>query len=142
MQYQEAGTPLVVLAGGLYGNGSSRDWAAKGTLLLGVRAVIAKSFERIHRGNLVGMGVIPLQFREGEGHEELGLTGRETFTLTGLADLQPRQEVTVEYAREDGSTGSFQALARVDGPTELNYIRNGGLLPTVLRRLYAESAAA
>ena len=142
MQYQEAGTPLVVLAGGLYGNGSSRDWAAKGTLLLGVRAVVAKSFERIHRGNLVGMGVIPLQFREGEGHEELGLTGRETFSITGLADLQPRQEVTVEYTREDGSTGSFQALARIDGPTELNYIRNGGILPTVLRRLYAESTAA
>ena len=94
MDYQAAGTPLVVLAGALYGNGSSRDWAAKGTLLLGVRAVIAKSFERIHRGNLVGMGVLPLQFREGEGHEELGLTGRETFDLTGLATLQPREEVT------------------------------------------------
>ncbi|WP_217914047.1 aconitate hydratase AcnA [Miltoncostaea marina] len=142
MKYQEAGTPLVVLAGGLYGNGSSRDWAAKGTLLLGVRAVVAKSFERIHRGNLVGMGVIPLQFREGEGHEELGLTGRETFSITGLADLQPRQEVTVEFTREDGTTGSFQALARIDGPTELNYIRNGGILPTVLRRLYAEHTAS
>jgi aconitate hydratase len=140
MRYQDAGTPLVVLAGGLYGNGSSRDWAAKGTLLLGVRAVIAKSFERIHRGNLVGMGVLPLQFLEGEGHEELGLTGRETFALTGLADLAPRDTVTVEYTREDGSTGSFRALVRVDGPTELNYIHNGGILPTVLRRLYRESA--
>jgi aconitate hydratase len=139
MRYQAAGTPLIVLAGALYGNGSSRDWAAKGTLLLGVRAVIAKSFERIHRGNLVGMGVIPLQFLEGEGHEELGLTGRETFALTGLADLAPRQTVTVGYTREDGSTGSFRALARIDGPTELNYIRNGGILPTVLRRLYRES---
>ena len=140
MQYQASGTPLVVLAGALYGNGSSRDWAAKGTLLLGVRAVVAKSFERIHRGNLVGMGVLPLQFREGEGHEELGLTGRETFAITGLADLKPREELTIEFTREDGTTGSFQALARIDGPTELNYIHNGGILPTVLRRLYRESA--
>ncbi len=97
------GTPLVVLAGALYGNGSSRDWAAKGTLLLGVRAVIAKSFERIHRGNLVGMGVLPLQFLAGEGDEELGLTGREIFTITGLADLTPRQTMTVGYTCEDGS---------------------------------------
>jgi aconitate hydratase A / 2-methylisocitrate dehydratase len=142
MAYQAAGTPLIVLAGALYGNGSSRDWAAKGTLLLGVRAVIAKSFERIHRGNLVGMGVLPLQFHEGEGHEELGLTGRETFDLTGLADLAPRQDVTITYTREDGSTGEFSVLARIDGPTELNYIHNGGILPTVLRRLYTESAAS
>ncbi len=142
MQYQASGTPLVVLAGALYGNGSSRDWAAKGTLLLGVRAVIAKSFERIHRGNLVGMGVLPLQFHEGEGHEELGLTGRETFALTGLADLAPRQDVTITYTREDGSTGEFSVLARIDGPTELNYIHNGGILPTVLRRLYKESTAS
>ena len=142
MDYQAAGTPLVVLAGALYGNGSSRDWAAKGTLLLGVRAVVAKSFERIHRGNLVGMGVLPLQFREGEGHEELGLTGRETFAITGLADLAPRQELAIAYTREDGSTGSFQALARIDGPTELTYIHNGGILPTVLRRLYKESAGS
>ncbi len=142
MDYQASGTPLIVLAGALYGNGSSRDWAAKGTLLLGVRAVIAKSFERIHRGNLVGMGVLPLQFREGEGHEELGLTGRETFALAGLADLKPRDEVTITYTREDGSTGAFTVLARVDGPTELRYIHNGGILPTVLRRLYQESAAS
>ncbi len=142
MDYQASGTPLIVLAGALYGNGSSRDWAAKGTLLLGVRAVIAKSFERIHRGNLVGMGVLPLQFREGEGHEELGLTGRETFDLTGLATLQPRDEVTIAYTREDGSTGEFTVLARVDGPTELRYIHNGGILPTVLRRLYQESSAS
>ena len=142
MDYQASGTPLIVLAGALYGNGSSRDWAAKGTLLLGVRAVIAKSFERIHRGNLVGMGVLPLQFHEGEGHEELGLTGRETFALGGLADLAPRQDVTITYTREDGSTGSFSVLARVDGPTELNYIHNGGILPTVLRRLYKESAGS
>ena len=142
MRYQEEGTPLVVLAGGLYGNGSSRDWAAKGTLLLGVRAVIAKSFERIHRGNLVGMGVLPLQFLEGEGVEELGLTGRETFTIAGMADLQPRQQVEVAYVREDGSEGSFTALARIDGPTELAYLHEGGILPAVLRRLYRENAAA
>ena len=142
MRYQEEGTPLVVLAGALYGNGSSRDWAAKGTLLLGVRAVVAKSFERIHRGNLVGMGVLPLQFLEGEGAEELGLTGRETFTLSGLADLQPRQEVEISYTREDGSEGSFRALARIDGPTELTYLHEGGILPAVLRRLYRESTAA
>ena len=141
MTYQEAGTPLVVLAGGLYGNGSSRDWAAKGTLLLGVRAVIAKSFERIHRGNLVGMGVLPLQFREGEGVDELGLTGRETFTIAGLADLEPRQVVEVSYTREDGTAGAFRALARIDGPTELTYLHNGGILPTVLRRLYREGSA-
>jgi aconitate hydratase len=141
MSYQAAGTPLVVLAGSLYGNGSSRDWAAKGTLLLGVRAVIAKSFERIHRGNLVGMGVLPLQFREGEGVDELGLTGRETFTIAGLANLQPRQVVEVSYTREDGTSGSFRALARIDGPTELTYLQNGGILPTVLRRLYRETAS-
>jgi aconitate hydratase len=140
MAYQAAGTPLVVLAGGLYGNGSSRDWAAKGTLLLGVRAVIAKSFERIHRGNLVGMGVLPLQFRAGEGVEELGLTGRETFDIR-LAGLAPREELTVGYTREDGTTGSFQALARIDGPTDLRYLENGGILPAVLRRLYRESTS-
>ena len=142
MRYQAEGIPLVVLAGSEYGTGSSRDWAAKGTLLLGVRAVIARSFERIHRGNLVGMGVLPLQFLPGEGVEELGLTGRETFTIAGLTDLQPRQEVTVSYTCEDGRSGAFRALARIDGPTELTYLRNGGILPTVLRRLYRESVAA
>ena len=142
MRYQEAGTPLVVLAGKEYGSGSSRDWAAKGTTLLGVRMVIAESFERIHRGNLVGMGVLPLQFLPGESVASLGLTGRETFTLEGLGDLQPRQTVTIGYTREDGSAGSFQALARIDGPTELKYLQNGGILPTVLRRLYRESVGA
>jgi aconitate hydratase len=141
MRYQEAGTPLIVLAGSEYGTGSSRDWAAKGTLLLGVKAVIAKSFERIHRGNLVGMGVLPLQFLPGEGVEELGLTGRETFSIPGLTTLEPRQQLTVNYTREDGSTGSFTAQSRIDGPTELHYLKNGGILPAVLRRLYQESAA-
>jgi aconitate hydratase len=138
MRYRDASTPLVVLAGKEYGSGSSRDWAAKGTLLLGVRAVIAESFERIHRGNLVGMGVLPLEFLEGESAESLGLDGTETFSLSGLTALEPRQTLTVDITREDGSTGSFQALARIDGPTELTYLANGGILPTVLRRLYAE----
>jgi aconitate hydratase len=140
MQYQDAGVPLVVLAGAEYGSGSSRDWAAKGTLLLGVRAVIAQSFERIHRGNLVGMGVLPLEFTNGESVESLGLTGTETFSISGLSELQPRQTLSVQFTREDGSSGSFDALARVDGETELRYMQNGGVLPTVLRRLYAESA--
>jgi aconitate hydratase len=136
MRYAQEGTPLVVLAGREYGTGSSRDWAAKGTLLLGVRAVLAQSFERIHRGNLVGMGVLPLQFVEGESAESLGLTGRETFAIRGMADLRPRQVVTVEVTGEDGSGRTFRALARIDGPTELDYFRNGGILPAVLRRLY------
>jgi len=139
MAYQASGTPLIVLAGAEYGTGSSRDWAAKGTLLLGVKAVIAKSFERIHRGNLVGMGVLPLQFLPGEGIEELGLTGTETFSIPGLVTMAPRQKLTVNYTREDGATGSFQAQARIDGPTELSYLKNGGILPAVLRRLHAES---
>ena len=135
MRYQAEGIPLIILAGKEYGTGSSRDWAAKGTLLLGVKAVIAQSFERIHRGNLVGMGVLPLQFLAGENAEALGLTGREVFSIAGLTTLEPRQTLTVAYTREDGTAGSFQALARIDGPTELNYLHNGGVLPTVLRRL-------
>ena len=135
MRYQADGVPLIILAGKEYGTGSSRDWAAKGTLLLGVKAVIAQSFERIHRGNLVGMGVLPLQFLPGENVESLGLSGLEVFSIAGLTSLEPRQTLTVTYIREDGSAGSFEALARIDGPTELNYLHNGGVLPTVLRRL-------
>jgi aconitate hydratase len=142
MEYQAAGTPLIVLAGSLYGNGSSRDWAAKGTLLLGVRAVIAKSFERIHRGNLVGMGVLPLQYLPGESAASLDLTGRETFTIRGLAGLEPRQEIEVEVTGEDGATRTIRVLARIDGATELTNYRNGGILPAVLRRLYRESTTA
>jgi len=141
MRYQAEGIPLVVLAGKEYGSGSSRDWAAKGTLLLGVKAVIAESFERIHRGNLVGMGVLPLQFLPGEGVAALGLTGRETFTIRGLAALRPRQEVEVEAVAEDGSRRTFRVLARIDGPTELANYRHGGILPAVLRRLYRESVS-
>jgi aconitate hydratase len=142
MRYQAEGTPLVVLAGKEYGTGSSRDWAAKGTLLLGVKAVLAESFERIHRGNLVGMGVLPLQYLPGESAASLDLTGRETFTIRGLAGLEPRQEIEVEVTGEDGATRTIRVLARIDGATELTNYRNGGILPAVLRRLYRESTTA
>jgi aconitate hydratase len=138
MRYRAEGVPLLVIAGREYGSGSSRDWAAKGTALLGVRAVIAESYERIHRSNLVGMGVLPLQFMPGEGAASLGLTGRESFTLTGLADIGPRQVVTVTARSDaDGSSRTFQAIARLDGPIEVDYLRQGGIPPAVLRRLAA-----
>jgi aconitate hydratase len=126
------------VAGKEYGSGSSRDWAAKGTLLLGVRAVIAESYERIHRSNLVGMGVLPLQFQAGHSAEALGLTGRESVDLRGLSgELRPRQDVTVGVLRPDGTRSSFVATARLDTPVEINYYRNGGILHTVLRRMLA-----
>jgi aconitate hydratase len=136
MRYRDEGVPLLIIAGKEYGSGSSRDWAAKGTALLGIRAVIAESYERIHRSNLVGMGVLPLQFLDGESATSLGLTGRESFTLTGIADIAPRQVVTVT-ARSDegGAERRFQAVARLDGPIEVEYLRQGGILPAVLRRL-------
>ncbi|HEX7872013.1 MAG TPA: aconitate hydratase AcnA [Sphingobium sp.] len=137
MKYKADGTPLVVVAGKEYGTGSSRDWAAKGTNLLGVRVVITESFERIHRSNLVGMGVLPLQFHEGQGRESLGLTGDESFTITGVADLKPRQQVEVKATRADGSTFTFEALCRIDTLNELEYFLNGGILPYVLRKLAA-----
>jgi aconitate hydratase len=128
----------VLLAGKEYGSGSSRDWAAKGTTLLGIRAVIAESYERIHRSNLVGMGVLPLQFLPGESVASLGLSGRESFTIAGMAELEPRQVVTI-HARSDagGSERTFEAIARLDGPIEVEYLRQGGILPAVLRRLAA-----
>ena len=136
MRYQQDGVPLVVLAGKEYGSGSSRDWAAKGPLLLGVRAAIAESFERIHRSNLVGMGILPLQFQAGESKESLGLTGHETYDIAGIAQgLKPRQQVTVNVTRDDGSTFTFQTVARLDSPIDVTYYENGGILPTVLRRL-------
>jgi len=135
MRYQNDGTPLVVLAGKEYGTGSSRDWAAKGTFLLGVRAVIAESFERIHRSNLVGMGVLPLEFRGSDGWEELHLTGRETFTIEGLEDLQPGQDLTVRAVDEDGDETTFIVRARIDSEGEMLYYRNGGILHYVLRKL-------
>jgi aconitate hydratase len=136
MYYQEAGIPLIVIAGKEYGTGSSRDWAAKGTLLLGVRVVIAESFERIHRSNLVGMGVLPLQFKSGENAASLGLTGTETFAIEDLdSRLAPKAETPVTVTREDGSTFTFTTIARVDSNVDVRYYRNGGILPTVLRRL-------
>ena len=138
MRYQAEGTPLVVLAGQEYGSGSSRDWAAKGTLLLGVRAVIAESFERIHRSNLVFMGVLPLVFRDGQGAAALGLTGAESYEIGGIADgLAPRSDVRVRATAADGSTTEFVATARIDTPEELHYYRHGGILPYVLRQLAA-----
>jgi aconitate hydratase len=135
MAYKQDGTPLVVIAGKEYGTGSSRDWAAKGTVLLGVRAVITESFERIHRSNLVGMGVLPLQFQEGENAESLGLTGEEGFTISGVADIEPRQDVDVQVTRPDGGTSSFTARCRIDTYNELEYFKSGGILHYVLRRL-------
>ncbi|MDQ5851048.1 MAG: aconitate hydratase AcnA, partial [Chloroflexota bacterium] len=135
MRYVEEGTPLVVLAGKEYGTGSSRDWAAKGTFLLGVRAVIAESFERIHRSNLVGMGVLPLEFSAGDGWEELGLTGQERFTIEGLETLEPGQMLTVRAQRDDETELQFQVRARIDSTGELTYYRHGGILHYVLRIL-------
>jgi aconitate hydratase len=137
MLYKQDNRPLVVIAGKEYGTGSSRDWAAKGTVLLGVRAVIAESFERIHRSNLVGMGVLPLQFREGENAERLGLTGDEKYTISGFADLKPRQDVDVSVIRDSGEEFSFTARCRIDTYNELEYFRSGGILQYVLRRLAA-----
>jgi aconitate hydratase len=136
MEYKAAGTPLVIVAGKEYGTGSSRDWAAKGTMLLGVRTVIAESFERIHRSNLVGMGVLPLEFTNGETRQSLGLTGFETYDVEGLDEsLKPRQVLTVKATSPDGKTTTFKAMARIDTPEEMQYYRNGGILPYVLRQL-------
>jgi aconitate hydratase len=136
MRYVAAGTPLIVLAGKEYGSGSSRDWAAKGPHLLGVRAVIAESYERIHRSNLVGIGILPLQYLPGETAASLGLTGRETFTISGVEQgLRPHLELTVTARDDAGRESGFRALARLDGEIDVNYLRNGGVLQTVLRRL-------
>ncbi|MDR3606414.1 MAG: aconitate hydratase AcnA [Oligoflexia bacterium] len=134
MQYQSEGTPLIVIAGKEYGTGSSRDWAAKGPKLQGVRAVIAESFERIHRSNLVGMGILPLQFQAGENPKALGLTGHETFDIEGLGSLTPGQKVTVKTKATDGTEKTFTALCRIDTPNEVEYFRNGGILTYVLRQ--------
>jgi aconitate hydratase len=138
MQYADEGVPLIVLAGREYGTGSSRDWAAKGTALLGVRAVIAQSYERIHRSNLVGMGVIPLQFYKGDSAESLALRGTEKFTITGidvLNDGELPKELTVVAAADDWSTTEFRVIVRIDTPMEAEYFRHGGILPYVLRQL-------
>ncbi|NPA92067.1 MAG: aconitate hydratase AcnA, partial [Chloroflexi bacterium] len=143
MKYKEEGVPLVVLAGKEYGTGSSRDWAAKGPSLLGVKAVIAQSYERIHRSNLVGMGVLPLQFKEGDSVESLGLTGHEVFHIEGLSnDLQPLSEVTVRAVKDDGSEIVFPVIVRLDTPMEVVYYRNGGILHTVLRNMAREQVGS
>jgi aconitate hydratase len=137
MKYKDEGTPLVIFVGKEYGTGSSRDWAAKGTRLMGVKAVVAESFERIHRSNLVGMGVLPLQFGGSENVESLNLDGTETYDLTGLAgtDVRPRQNVLLKVTRTDGSTETFNLILRIDTPIELEYYKAGGILPFVLRQL-------
>jgi aconitate hydratase len=134
MEYSKSNTPLIILAGAEYGTGSSRDWAAKGTMLLGVRAVIATSFERIHRSNLVGMGILPLQFQEGQSWQSLGLTGTESYQIN-CDKLQPRGTVEVQAQLDAGKVIKFQAMVRIDTPVELDYYNNGGILPTVLRKL-------
>jgi len=142
-RYKAEGVPLLVIAGKEYGTGSSRDWAAKGPLLLGVKAVIAESFERIHRSNLVGMGILPLQFLPGESRRSLGLTGRELYSVEGISGgLRPGQRLTVRARAEDGSEKVFQVIARLDSPIDVEYYRHGGILPLVLRRLLQESARA
>ncbi|MCP3995025.1 MAG: aconitate hydratase, partial [bacterium] len=138
LNYKAAGTPLVVLAGIDYGMGSSRDWAAKGTFELGVKAVIASSYERIHRSNLVMMGVLPLTFPEGENADSLGLDGTETFAIDIDDSLQPRQLVRVAATKGDGSVVEFMTQCRADTPVEIDYLRNGGILHMVLRRMAAE----
>ena len=136
MEYQRQGVPLVIIAGKEYGTGSSRDWAAKGTLLLGVRAVIAESFERIHRSNLVGMGVLPLEFTNGETRQSIGLTGFETFDIIGLSDeMKAKSVLTVRATADDATVREFQVVLRIDTPEEMLYYRHGGILPYVLRQL-------
>jgi aconitate hydratase len=135
MRYQEAGTPLVIFAGKEYGSGSSRDWAAKGTALLGVRAVVAESYERIHRSNLVGMGVLPLQFLPGQTLKSMELDGTESIDIAGIAEVGPGSRLTVTARKADGSVVEFQALARLDSSIEVEYFHNGGILHTVLRKM-------
>ena len=135
MRYLQQRVPTVVFGGEEYGTGSSRDWAAKGTQLLGVKAVIAKSFERIHRSNLVGMGVLPLQFAPGEGIDTIGIGGDETFDIAVPDDIKPQQQMRVVMKRSDGTTRDIRVLCRIDTPIEVDYYRHGGILPFVLREL-------
>jgi aconitate hydratase len=140
MKYAETKTPLIILAGHEYGTGSSRDWAAKGTRLLGVKAVVAASFERIHRSNLVGMGVLPLQFSDGTNAQSLGLDGSEIFSINGLSDeISPGQQVTLEIQGKDRKPRSVPVKLRIDTPIEIDYYRHGGILPFVLRQLLART---
>ena len=139
MRYKDEGVPLVIFAGKEYGTGSSRDWAAKGTRLLGVKAVITESFERIHRSNLIGMGVLPLVFTNGDSWESLGMKGDEQVTIEGLADLKPRQTLNADITYADGSTKTIELLVRVDTEDELDYYNAGGILHYVLRNLNREA---
>jgi aconitate hydratase len=140
MAYQAKGTPLIVIAGQEYGTGSSRDWAAKGTNLLGVKVVVAQSFERIHRSNLVGMGVLPLQFKEGTTAQSLKLDGTETYDIVGLdANIKPQQDLTLKITRQDGSVENVSVRCRIDTPIEIDYYQHGGILPYVLRQLVAKA---
>ena len=139
-KYANEKTPLVILAGQEYGTGSSRDWAAKGTRLLGVKAVIAASYERIHRSNLVGMGILPLQFHEGTNAQVLGLDGTETYDVIGLGDdLKPRQDLILRINRKDGNSQEIGVKVRIDTPIEVDYYRHGGILPFILRQLISEA---
>jgi aconitate hydratase len=135
MKYQQDNVPLIIFAGKEYGTGSSRDWAAKGTQLLGIKAVVARSFERIHRSNLVGMGVLPLQFKAGDSWESLGLTGEETIDVLPHPDLTPQSDAQLVITRPDGQTRQLSVTLRIDTPVEVNYYRHGGILPFVLRQL-------
>jgi aconitate hydratase len=141
MKYVAQGTPTVIFGGEEYGTGSSRDWAAKGTQLLGVKAVVAKSFERIHRSNLVGMGVLPCQFKGSDSIASLGITGDETFDITGIETrIDPQMDVTLTIRRKDGTSKPVPVLLRIDTPIEVDYYLNGGILPFVLRELVAKAA--
>ena len=145
MRYQGEGTPLVVIGGKEYGTGSSRDWAAKGTRLLGVKAVIVESFERIHRSNLIGMGVLPVQFKEGEGRQTLGLTGDEVIDLSlpdGVSEITPRQDLTLKVTRADGSTAETTVMSRLDTENEIAYFESGGILQYVLNNLVEAADAS
>jgi aconitate hydratase len=142
MKYVASGTPLVVFGGEEYGTGSSRDWAAKGTQLLGVKAVIARSFERIHRANLVGMGVLPLQFTGADSAHTLGIKGDETIDILGLAGLQPQQELKLQITGPDGRKVEITVKLRIDTPIEIDYYRHGGILPFVLRELMSHAGPA
>ena len=140
MEYQNNGIPLIVIAGQEYGTGSSRDWAAKGTNLLGVKAVVAQSFERIHRSNLVGMGVLPLQFKEGTTAQTLKLDGTETYDIVGLdANIKPQQDLTLKITHKNGIVENVNVRCRIDTPIEIDYYQHGGILPYVLRQLVAKA---
>jgi len=139
MKYREEGTPLVVLGGKEYGSGSSRDWAAKGSILLGAKAVITQSFERIHRSNLVGMGVLPLMLKEEDTWEDLGLDGSETFTIGGMEDLTPRKTLQIKAVKPDGKEIRFDVIARLDTEIDIAYFKNGGILQYVIRKIMNEN---